>query len=227
VPPTRARARARLPLLTSLIGLIAVLLAAELLLPAAAGAPEAVPEAERSDAPERIDRLIRFNNLASAHLARFRENEAIEELEKALELDPGYAVAHLNLGIAYLSLADYAAAEVALRQGLALRPDEPYGLFNLGLVFKVQGKTAEAIEAFEGVRLRDPDDPDTLYQLGTLYARERQLERAIEVFRRSIGDALRRAGEVLVRDGGRSGAAAGAPAGPGADPGALRSGPGR
>jgi tetratricopeptide (TPR) repeat protein len=145
-----------------------------------------VAAADSSNAEERVDRLIRLNNLGLAELARFKESAALVAFREALALDPGYAEAQTNLGIALLAAADYQAAEAALRRGAALDPGSPYPHFNLGLLYKLQGKTPDALESFEAVRRLDADDPDTLYQLGTLYARARQPERAIPAFRRAL-----------------------------------------
>ncbi len=135
---------------------------------------------------DKVDQVIRWNNLGIAHLGRFRETEAIEAFRMALGLDPEYAVGWINLGIAHLAASDYEAAEKELRRGLQLSPSEPYGLYNLGLVYKVQGRNAEALAGFQGVLAADPDDPDTLYQVASLHARDRQWDEAIKGFRRTI-----------------------------------------
>ena len=171
-----------LPPTASLLVFAGLSLACAVAVPRGADGEDAAAVAEH----ERVNEVIRWNNLGIAHLARFRELEAVEAFRAALAIDPEYAVGWINLGIAHLSASEYEAAEEELRRGLTLAPGQRYARYNLGLVYKVQGRSAEAIEMFEAVHAVDADDPDTLYQLASLYARERRWDDAITTFRRSI-----------------------------------------
>lgn len=59
-----------------------------------------------------------YNNLAALHAARGEFDQARVALEQALRADPGYAVAHENLGDVYAALAARAWS-----QALRLAPD--------------------------------------------------------------------------------------------------------
>ncbi len=66
----------------------------------------------------------------------------VEDLESALALDPGDAVAWTNLGAAWFWLDRYPDAETATRRALAIDPDEPVVNLNLALLHRVSGDSA-------------------------------------------------------------------------------------
>ena len=115
------------------------------LAPRAGVAPAAA--ADSSNAEERVDRLIRLNNLGIAELAQFKESAALVAFHEALALDPDYAEAQTNLGIALLAAADYQAAETALRRGAELDPGSPYPRFTSGCSTAAR-EDSRALESF-------------------------------------------------------------------------------
>jgi len=93
-------------------------------------------------------------------LARY--DEAFEQMQIALELDP--LAVHLNSGLAYLYYYQrkYDASLAACRKTIELDPNyfEVYGC--LGLVYAEQNMFDEAIEAFEKARKLSGDHPISL-----------------------------------------------------------------
>lgn len=61
-----------------------------------------------------------------------RRDEAKGLLEKALELDPNYAEAHYNLGVALMDEDDLDSAQERLELAIALNPDYAYAHMKLG-----------------------------------------------------------------------------------------------
>ena len=56
-------------------------------------------------------------------------------LEKAVQLQPGFAKAHLNLGDAYRGLKDYERAQAEYQKALQLFPNYADAVFNLGILY--------------------------------------------------------------------------------------------
>ena len=97
--------------------------------------------------------------------------EAIDAYRQALELDPGRADAHLNLGRLLHEGGDFEAAERHYRAALAGTGEDPTAGFNLGVVLEDQGRFAEAIQAYLQVVAADPSYADAHYNLAGLYER--------------------------------------------------------
>ena len=74
----------------------------------------------------------------------------------ALELDPGHADAHLNLGRLLHEGGDLAGAEAQYRAALEADPSSARALYNLGVAMEDQGRRAEALRRTRALRL-DPD----------------------------------------------------------------------
>ena len=108
--------------------------------------------------------------------ARGCELEADDDLDhamaaygRALELEPGLADAHLNLGRLHHERGDLAAAERHYRAALDIRPDEPTTAFNLGVVLQDLGRLEDAAAAYEKALVLDDRFADAHYNLAGIY----------------------------------------------------------
>ncbi len=70
--------------------------------------------------------------------------KAAQELERAIELDPDFAEAHCDLGVAYARLNRYPEAAAEFRRAMELAPDESLPHANLAWVLLVMGQRTEA-----------------------------------------------------------------------------------
>jgi tetratricopeptide (TPR) repeat protein len=121
---------------------------------------------------------------------------AIREFRRVVELAPGLAAAHVNLGAVYCDKKEYANAIPPLRKALEIDPHLIGAQEMLGIALLAQGFAAESIphlekaqsEAMLGVALlesgrardavdklesalqKQPGDPDLLYYLGRAHA---------------------------------------------------------
>jgi protein O-GlcNAc transferase len=73
-----------------------------------------------------------------------RPGEACELYRKALAAHPGYARAHLNLGVALEAMGRGDAALQAYRDALAAEPASPFAHYNLGKLLLTRGDAAAA-----------------------------------------------------------------------------------
>lgn len=105
--------------------------------------------------------------------------EAIQAYRKALELKPGLADAHLNLGRLLHETDGAAAAEPCYRRALTLRPGDPTALFNLGVALQDLERPLEAIEVYEKVLELEPGLADAHFNLAGIYEKLGRMKSAI------------------------------------------------
>jgi tetratricopeptide (TPR) repeat protein len=101
-------------------------------------------DANPSDASARVD-------LAEVHIDLKEIDEAVVELNRAVELDPGWATPRAILGYLKRRQGNLDEAEHNLVQAIALRGDYSWAHYELGRVYKQKGETAKAIEQFRRV----------------------------------------------------------------------------
>ena len=111
---------------------------------------------------------------------------AVEQLKKALDMNPGSAREHLNYGLALLRAG---RREEGMEQVLAAQRIDrflPHTYFNLGIEYKKAGEVEIAIDQFLQMERLVPDEAKTQYNLGALYKQLGNTRRAIEKFERTI-----------------------------------------
>ena len=95
--------------------------------------------------------------------------EAADAYRQALELDPAFADAHLNLGRLLHEAGRTVEAEAHYRRALESRPDDPTAHFNLGVALQDLGRLSEAAEVYEKALELDPDLADAHYNIAVVY----------------------------------------------------------
>jgi adenylate cyclase len=136
-------------------------------------------------------------------------------LERAVELDPGFAPAHAGLAVSYATKYRYSLqrdtellgrAETYARRSLALDPQDHQGHLVLGLIFEFRGKPTDAIReailgqsqmklgrlgeakrSFERVQQLNPRTSAAFFWAarGTLHYLEGEFEQAVELWERA------------------------------------------
>jgi tetratricopeptide (TPR) repeat protein len=86
-----------------------------------------------------------------------RLQESVEAARRAVETEPGCAVAHRFLGRALMALNDLAAAEIAYRRSLELAPFDAVSHMNLGVLFSRRMELERAEQAFRRALELEPD----------------------------------------------------------------------
>jgi Tfp pilus assembly protein PilF len=151
----------------------------------------------------------RANNLGVALLEQFKFKEAADAFKRALQLEPGLALARINLGIALFNVPDLPAAQRELQAASTAAPTAPQPPYLLGLAAKTQNKPEEAIGYFQKVLRIDANDVGANVNLGQLYAQQRKYPEAVAVLRTAIAaepynaTALYNLGTALIRAGQR------------------------
>ena len=97
--------------------------------------------------------------------------EARAAYERALEIDPKHAAAHVNLGCLEHEAGRLREAERHYRAALAVRPDDATAAFDLGVALEDLGRYGEAREAYERALGAAPDCADAHYNLARVHDR--------------------------------------------------------
>ncbi len=156
------------------------------------------------------EEAYRANNIGVALLEQFKHKEAADTFKRALQLEPGLALARINLGIALFNVPDLPAAQKELQSAIAANPAAPQPHYVLGLIAKMQNRTDDAVAAFQRVLKIDPTDVGTNVNLGQIYAQQRKYSEAIAALRTALAaepyntTALYNLGTALVRAGQRA-----------------------
>lgn len=127
-------------------------------------------------------------NYSSLLLQRGRDEEAIALAQRALQ-NPGYArpaLAHTNIGLAYLKKGNASRAGEHFRSALEYDPSLPEVHHNLGLSYERAGERVKAILSFrDAIRLR-PAYTEAHASLGRLLMQDGRSDEARNAFERVI-----------------------------------------
>jgi membrane associated rhomboid family serine protease/Tfp pilus assembly protein PilF len=114
---------------------------------------------------------------------------AIEAFNRAIASDPAFALAHHNLGVAYMRKKNYEQAINAFKKSLELNLEvgaRAQAYHNLGLACYALSRDEEAIDAFKQSLRLNSQDPKTHFYLGLSYFYKERYDEAINAFRQSL-----------------------------------------
>jgi adenylate cyclase len=109
-------------------------------------------------------------------------------LRRAVELDPGYALAHsliswVHSGRVVYGKGDYdtevSMALKSARRAIMLDPDDPWGHHALGYVYAASRRTDQAIEELNAALARNPNFARSEMLLGCAYANAGRIDEAV------------------------------------------------
>lgn len=125
-------------------------------------------------------------NLGNSYLLRGMTINSIQQFQKAIQLDSGYADAYLNLGVAYASVGEEEKAMTALQKAVELKPADSESHYNLGLLYANKGFGSLAIEEYNKAVSLNPGSVNTRNNLGITLAESGRIDEAIEQFRKGL-----------------------------------------
>lgn len=128
------------------------------------------------------------NMLGVLYLQQLRRPDlALEEFRRATEIEPMYAEAHLNTGVALAEVRRWEEATVAYRKAISIPTlADPYNAHqNLGLALFHLKRYAQAEEALRFAISLEPKIEAAYYNLGLVLAAAGRPEDAKRAFRRA------------------------------------------
>lgn len=109
---------------------------------------------------------------------------AVEHYLKALDHEPDFPEALVNLGILYNLLNEPTEALRCLQRAASLDPRNPRASYNLGVALAAAGEHDRAVAAFEATVHVAPLHRNALYALSVQWAKRGDRERAREYYGR-------------------------------------------
>ena len=126
------------------------------------------------------------NTLGGLYLEQGDLPSARRHIEESLRQLPGYADAHVNLGLLELTGGDVEAAIGNYRKALAIDPDRPQTHDNLGNALALSGRVEKAITHFRRALQLDADRPRTHNNLATALTQGGRPTEAVGEFETAI-----------------------------------------
>jgi len=147
------------------------------------------------------------NNLGFFLLKDGREDDAITQFRKVLELDPDFPLARHNLGMVLDKTGRVDEAIVQYQRTLEIKPNDVDAQNNLGIALLKKGRADEAINHFQQILQINPAYAEAQYNLGNAFWDKRMTDEAIAHFRKALeinpgyADALINLGTLLYGQG--------------------------
>ncbi len=146
--------------------------------------------------PAAYDEYLRGREAAERRgWQRDGNEEAIRHYERAVELDPDFALAYAELGrrnaLSFQSYWDTSEARAersrqAVANAMRLQPDLPQVIAaRANYLFRVEHKNDEALSILRTAERKSPDDVSLLMSIGNLLRRRDRMDEALEYFRRA------------------------------------------
>jgi lipoprotein NlpI len=123
----------------------------------------------------------RENNLGVAFLEQYNHKEAAEAFARALEADPGFALAQVNHAIALFYIPDLPAAKAAATAALAKQPDSLHLHYILTLVARLEDQPQVAESHLRTILAAEPTDFGANLVLGQLLVDEERYDEALPI----------------------------------------------
>lgn len=132
-------------------------------------------------------------NLGNAYFKMSKNDLAIQEYKKAIELNPDYMSTYINLGGVYNIQHSFDEAIALFKKALEINPDDKEAKANILIAEenkkKFEGKPVKSMEEIEAqiqeTVAKKPDDPNTLNNAGVIYAQKGQVDKALEYFEKA------------------------------------------
>jgi len=127
-----------------------------------------------------------WNNLGVIATRENHIDEAVEDFEKALRLNPRHLLSLDNLGNAYRLQKRWDNARAILQRAVEVAPEDPEANYSLGMVFAQNNDTGKAYEYLQRALKARPQYPEALNNLGVLYLVTHRRDQAVASFERCI-----------------------------------------
>lgn len=124
-------------------------------------------------------------NLALLYAKEERFKGALEEVHKALEINPNYPTIYQTYGAIYFEMGQKEKAGEIWNQGLSLSPNSPGILNNLGILSLERNDLKDAWGYFQAAIKTSPDDFFAYFKLGQISERE-DIQSAIRYYNKSV-----------------------------------------
>jgi len=139
------------------------------------------------------DNFLAHNNLGNAYMAQGRVDEAIDQFETAIEVQPNYADAYYNLARAYEQRQRIDEAVQAYETALSLKPDDADTLINYAMIMADRGALHNAADMLQRAIALAPSASNAYLNLGVVYSKLGEPNDALAAYIAGLDHAPRNA----------------------------------
>jgi tetratricopeptide (TPR) repeat protein len=108
------------------------------------------------------------------------------DYEQAIALNPSFALAYFDRGLAYAALKEYQKSISDWNQAIGLHPNFALAYYNRGLAYDYLNEYSKALADYDQAIALDPNYAPAYYNRGLSYFDQEQHQRAIADFDRTI-----------------------------------------
>lgn len=135
---------------------------------------------------ELLTKAVLFQSRGLSYLHSGKPKEAFDDLTRAIEIDPRYAEAYTNRGIANSILGDNDASVADFTEAIQIKPQDPIPFTNRGIVYRQLGELPKAVDDYSKAIQLDPNFADAYSNRGVVYASLGKHQEAIADCARAI-----------------------------------------
>ena len=129
---------------------------------------------------------VKFNNSGIEKYHSGDIDGALEDYNRAIEINPKYASAYYNRGIAYEDLGDSGNALMDYSKAIEIDPDYVDAYINRGCLLVEEGDFEEAIKDFTFAIKINPYHATAHFNRGSAWRGIKEYKKAIEDFKRAM-----------------------------------------
>jgi len=130
--------------------------------------------------------MILFNIIGASNSGLKQFDDAIKSYKKALELNPNYAEAYYNMGIAFKNMGSHVSAIDCYKKALKIQPKYAEANYNMGNALKFIGDLEAAIKSYKYAINNKPDFVEAYNNMGNTLTDMGDHVKAIETYFQAI-----------------------------------------
>lgn len=132
------------------------------------------------------ERAVTYNDWGVNLYRANRMDEAAEKLVYAVDVDPNFSRAHLNLGLVRTSLQEFEMAAEAFEKALTINPDQLDIALNSAITYLMVGRYSESLERLQQLQAKGAKSSDLDFWLGYAHLALGNSVGAQECFEKSL-----------------------------------------
>ena len=134
----------------------------------------------------KYDSWLAHNNLGMSYISQGQVDQAIEQYQKAIEIDGNAPLTHFNLGAAFAQSGELGPAIGEYQKALQLQPDYLQARNNLGDALLRTGQTDAAIDQFQEALKLSPQSTMLRNNLAFIFLRNGRVSEAVDEFQQVL-----------------------------------------
>ena len=126
------------------------------------------------------------SNLGFAYFDAGRYDRALEETEKAIQIDPKLAMAYYVRHLALEKMGDISKAIEVAKKSLEIDPKLHMAEFSLGKIYLAKEEPEVSVEYFRRFLKAYPYAPEVHHLIGVAYATQKRFDKAVSEFESEV-----------------------------------------